>query len=64
MSALVIGSNPIKSECGLGKFKLEEFNCLGEPPEDYQYEGYSSKLLLAVLRTFKCYLQPEGVKNW
>lgn len=50
VSDLFVGSNPIKSECVLSKLKLEEFNCLGEPPEDYNYEGYFSKLLLTVSR--------------
>lgn len=61
---LFVGSNPIKGECVLSKFKLEEFNCLGEPPEDNKYGSYFSKLLLTVSRTFKCYLQAEGIKNW
>lgn len=64
VSDLFVGSNPIKSECVLSKFKLGEFNCLGGPPEDYKYEGYFSKLLLTVSRTFIRYLKPEGIKNW
>lgn len=47
VSNLFLGSNCINTECVLSKFKLEEFNCLRKPPEDYKTEGYFSRSLVS-----------------
>lgn len=39
------------------KFKLEDFNCLGEPRTINI--SYLSSVLLRASRTFKCYFMPE-----
>lgn len=62
MSDLFAGSSCINTECVLSKFKLEEFNCLRKPPEDYKTEGHFSGFSLTVFSDFKCYLQPEALK--